>query len=509
MHDGTMNLDAIFRETAKRQPEHAALLGRGAGGDLTYAELDSAIEKAARALALAGIESGDCVGLHWTSGKEYIVQTYALWRLGACVVPIPVELVDEEKRQILREIRIDAVLTNPEGAMFAVPLKEGVAFKLADGAGEESGPILLRIAQTREHPPGFTTINPAFIRFTSGTTGTSKGVVLSHETIFARIQAANEVLKIGPEDSVLWLLSMSYHFAVSIAGYLTLGATIVLPKNHLAEEMLLAAETCHVTIIYGSPTHYAWMASAPELHDLRALRLAISTTAPLEEETGREFFKRFGVPVAQALGLIEIGLPCINTGFAVDRSASVGRPLPAYLLRLDDVGFGDHCKEIYFSGPGSLDAYYDPWQTRDEIMPDGWFRTGDVGEIDEDGCLFLRGRAKDVINVMGMKFFPHEVESVLATHPMVAESCVMAEVDPRLGEMPFAKVVLKPGGVADFTVLANDLIDLCRSRVASYKVPFRIEFVESLVKTPSGKILHRPQPRRQGARPPGGELWTV
>src|SRR5207302_243155 len=163
----------------------------------------------------------------------------------------------------------------------------------------------------------------------------AKGVVLSHETIYDRICAANEALRLGPGDRVVWLLSMAYHFTVSIVGYLTCGAAVVLPADHFAAATLGAARRHGATMIYASPAHR---------------------------------------------------------------------------LRLEDVGQGPGLGEILLAGKGFLDAYYEPWRPRGAVMPDGWFRTGDVGELDADGCLFLRGRVKDMINVLGQKFFPQEVE---------------------------------------------------------------------------------------------------
>src|SRR5262249_56433387 len=115
--------------------------------------------------------------------------------------------------------------------------------------------------------------------------------------------------------------------------------------------------------------------------------------------------------------------------------------LPAYRLRLEDVGLGPNSGEVLLGGPGFLDAYYRPWRPRAEVMPGGWFRTGDVGELDTDGCLWLRGRTKDVISVLGMKFFPQEVEAALSAHPAVAAAWVCAPPDARLGQVPPARVV--------------------------------------------------------------------
>jgi acyl-coenzyme A synthetase/AMP-(fatty) acid ligase len=230
------------------------------------------------------------------------------------------------------------------------------------------------------------------------------------------------------------------------------------------------------------------MASYEAGGPLPHLCLAVSTTTALDGSTPARFQERYRLPLTQALGIIEIGLPFINVDFAADRPEAVGRLLPAYRMRLEDVGLGPNSRELYLSGKGFLDAYYRPWRTREEIMPDSWFRTGDVAEVDADGCVFLRGRTKDVINVMGMKLFPQEVEAVLISHPAVKDACVVASPDSRLGEVPVAKVMLVEGALQ---VAESELLEHCRRQLADYKVPQRIEMVKELWRTASGKVIRR------------------
>jgi long-chain acyl-CoA synthetase len=475
-----MNLYDVFRATALRQPDRPAVLGPGPADALSYAQLDGTIRAAGERLASAGVRAGHCVGLHCPSGVDYIVLTYALWQRGACAVPIPVELAAEEKQTICREIALDFIISREKTAAFTAPFGPGPATELRSGIN------VLPIRSPRTHPAGFGAINAAFLRFTSGTTGTAKGVVLSHETIRERIHAANEVMRVGPEDRVIWLLSMSYHFAVSVVGYLSVGAAVVLLPNHFARAILDAAERHRATVIYGSPAQYEWLAAAEPPATLDGVRLAVSTTTGLSRATAEAFRVRFGLPLTQALGIIEIGLPFINVDFAADRGTAVGRVLPAYQLRMDDVGLGPHEREILLSGPGFLDAYYEPWRPRAEIMPDGWFSTGDVGELDADGCLFLRGRIKDLIDVLGTKFFPQEVEAVLLSHPGVADASVFARRDARLGEVPVARVVSTD---TSNPPSEEELLGFCRARLAGFKVPEQIIFVDALPRTASGKVL--------------------
>ena len=478
----TLNLYERFQQTARRQPDSPAIVGPQAGATVSYQALDEAVQGACRQLEAAGVNAGDCVGLHLKSSLEYIVCTYAIWRRGGCVVPLPIELTDPETAEICGCLALDHAI-----------YQERSGHRLARFCTGKPRELLPRIAvapirRQHEHPRGFAAIHSAFIRFTSGTTGASKGVVLSHQTVSERIAAANDALGIGPRDRVLWVLSMSYHFTVSIVAYLSLGAAIILPANHFAAAVTSAIERQQATLLYASPMHYGLLADYPAGRRLSSLRLAVSSTASLDEQVADRFAQRYGRRISQALGIIEVGLPCIDVNPAPDRPGCVGKVLPAYRWRLEDVGLGPDLKELLLAGRGLLDAYYEPFQTRDEIMAGGWFRTGDIGRFDEEGYLYLHGRCKEVINVMGMKFFPQDVERVLALHPAVEAASVFASSDGRRGEAVRACVVPKSGSGGD---LPARLRRFCQQRLADYKIPREIELVSALPRTASGKILHR------------------
>ncbi len=475
-----MNVDDLFREQAHRQPLHPAILCPKRA-PISYGALDRAIESTAKRLAESGVGGGATVAVHIPSGVDCIVHCYAVWRQGGCVVPIPTELTDNEKSDVGKHIALDFLLSGEGAPEFGRSLQSGSAAKIAHDT------VLMPLTPQRAHPSGYRATNAAFIRFTSGTTGTSKGVVLSHETIFRRISAANDRLELSPADRVIWVLSMSYHFAVSIVGYLSCGSTIILPANHLAAGLIESATRDKGTFLYASPAHYALLASSDEATVHHHLRLAISTAISLDPDVANRFHRRFAIPVSQALGIIEVGLPAINLDFPAERPDAVGRILPAYRVRIDDVGLDSGLGEILLAGPGILDAYYDPWKTRDEILANGWFRTGDIGEIDADGCLFVRGRSKDVINVMGMKFFPQEVEDVLRSHPGVREACVFARRNSQFGELPHARVVVNSAPHPS----KHELLEHCRRRLTDFKLPHDIEFVDQLERTPCGKLLRR------------------
>jgi acyl-CoA synthetase (AMP-forming)/AMP-acid ligase II len=279
---------------------------------------------------------------------------------------------------------------------------------------------------------------------------------------------------------------MSHHFLVTIVLYLSQGATIVMARHILSRPFLEAANRWQGTVLYAAPFHYSMLARDNSGAKLDSVRLAVSTTCGLPHEVAMNFQKRFGLPLSQALGVIELGLVCVNVEEPAARWDSVGRPLPNYAVNIrnpDSEGHG----EVMVSGLGIFDAYTNPWTARDQLMPDGWFATGDIGRMDEQGYLYLAGRKTAVINLAGRKVFPEEIESVLNRHPAVIESRVYGASHPHLGEVVEAEVVLRE------TAETDSLRDFCRHRLSADKVPGTFHVVKQIVKTAvTGKIRRQP-----------------
>lgn len=476
-----LNLAECLFDRAEQQPDHPLILGPDGGRVTSYAEFRREVSQLARQLADAGVTKGANIGLHHRSGRDYIALVYAVWACGACVTPLPLELTAAEKREIFRHIHIDAVIS---GAEIFGQLAECVQSRVS----LTPDVAFARVTAPGEAPPELAEVNAAFIRFTSGTTGDAKGVVLSHESIHARIHAANRALQISEADRVLWLLSMDYHFAVSIVAYLTFGASVILPKNSFGVTLLGAASRHKATLIYGAPIHYNLMTQDDTGAALPSeLRLAIVTTTALSSAAAEAFHARFGQVLNEAYGIIELGLPAINVSNARSKQGSVGKVVPGYELRLDRTDGQDH-GEIMVRGEGMLDAYYSPWRRRDVIMQQcgGWFRTGDLGRLDADGFLYIVGRLKEMISVGGLKFFPAEVESVLEAHPAIRAASVFGTQERQWGATTTAHLVLAEGSTPpDESALRAH----CRQALASYKIPGQFLWVESLTYTASGKKI--------------------
>ncbi len=420
------------------------------------------------------------VGLACGNGVDYIILALGILKAGGCLVPVADELTPTERTEVVERTGLSGLILGKceswrRDQALRFEKTTSAAWVPLDGGG-------------LENEAAFFDLDPAFIRFSSGTTGKSKGIVISHRKLRERIVAANAALQIGPGDRVLWMLPMAHHFAVSIVLYLYHGACTIIGTSHLAAEILETARAARATVIYGAPFHHSLLAADTGGYDWPDLRLAVSTAAPLPVAVATGFRERFGKPLVQGLGIIEIGLPLLNTGGAGDSPTAVGRPLPAFDVELRDeegmpVSVGK-VGELWIKGPGMFDAYLSPWQTVEEVCVDGWFATGDLAETDAAGRVYLRGRRKSVLNVSGMKVFPEEVEQVLERHPAVRRCRVTGASHAVLGTVPVADVILHGG--EDVTV--RELIRWCREVLSIYKAPARIRFVDMLPMTASGKI---------------------
>jgi acyl-CoA synthetase (AMP-forming)/AMP-acid ligase II len=497
-----VNVADFLHATAARQPDLPAVTDMRSGRSLTFGAVAREADRVAAFLRAQGVERGQRIGLLAPNGMAYLPAAFGLLSADACLVPIASNLTPVEAREILDRVDVNGCLVWPEADRF--PRVEARA-RLS--GGECDGFEFRWIQREAEAPAGFRGLNPAFIRFTSGTTAHSKGVVLSHEATAARVAASDRVLGFSEQDRILWVLPLAYHFAVTIVAYVRAGAQVLMCSDAKPRLMVEAIERHRATVLYASPLHFERMANLGPSSALRSLRVALSTSAPIAPSVMERFESAYGIRVGQAYGIIEAGLPCINPGTGDVPAASVGRPVPGYEVAvLSDEGerlSSGAMGEIGLRGDGLFSAYYAPWTTREQISRDGWFLTGDIGVLDASGALHLKGRKKAVIFVAGLKFFPEEVEQCIDQFPGVRESRVFARPHPHLGEIPYAEIAL--GGAA---IDVEALKAHCNTRLSPYKVPLEFRIVDAVPRTPGGKILRRPtegEPGRGASRPAPAE----
>ena len=421
------------------------------------------------------------IGVRFPNGLGYILLAIAVVETGACFVPIPDELTEEERDELIRVTALHAVISIAQGESNDAHAIE-LPYDLGSAKIDPSPPHPCQFPEQE-----FESLQPAFIRFSSGTTAKSKGVVLSHASLLERITAANQGLKIAPGDRVLWVLPMAHHFAVSIILYLYYGATTVLETSHHPDEIYRAAQRSKTNLFYGSPFHFAQLAQCQMAEPLPDLRLAVSTASALSKEIAQAFEDRFILPLTQALGIIELGLPILNAQHASDDPTALGQTLPDYewKINLPNDDLESTVGELMLRGPGMFDAYLSPWQTRAQVTTDGWFATGDLVEEQANHTLIMRGRSKSVINVGGMKIFPEEVEAVLNNHPSIDRCRVFAKEHAMLGSYPAGEYILSSG---EKLLTLRNVREYCESRLSSYKIPMVMMPVKTIDLTASGKV---------------------
>jgi long-chain acyl-CoA synthetase len=338
----------------------------------------------------------------------------------------------------------------------------------------------------------------AVLMFTSGTAGSPKAAVLTHGNLRSNLEQmqAHVGRRQGPDDLTLGVLPLFHIFGLNVVLNLSLyaGSTVLLIERFDPQSALEAVQNHKVTIISGPPTMWAAWANLPGADPtaFESVRLAASGAAKLPVEISQLVEDRFGVILKEGYGLTETSpVVATATGTRAPRG-SIGSILPGIEVRLvdadgDDVLVGDS-GEIWVRGPNVFKGYWnDPDATAQALTPDGWLRTGDIAVVDDDGYLFLVDRAKDIIIVSGFNVYPAEVENVLIEHPAIEACAVVGVSHPYTGEAVKAFVVLRDGVSAE----EDDIIAWCTERLARYKCPDKVMFVDELPKGVGGKVLRR------------------
>ena len=482
-----MNISEILAKSAEMRPEKTAVIDMYAA--VSYSALFSEVVSLSRRLRESGVEPGHGVGIMARNGREFIISAFASLLTGAVILPIHHQIRRNELNEVLETCSIHFVIDDMSGIKPGDGLFSELQIKGANPLRFTQIGSVGSSASYDRKPITESFEDAAFVRFTSGTTGRSKGVVVSHRGIVERTAAANGGLGISHEDVVLCVLPMAFHFLVSTILYLEAGAAIVICPDLLAQSILSQANQHSATFLYASPMHYRLLAADRSGLGFKTLRRAVSTSSSLPSGTSLNFYEKFGIPVSQAYGIIECGIPLMNLENPIGKPSSVGRPLPGYEVsilddRLEQVQDGV-VGQLAFRGPGMFSGYLNPPRHAEDILSEGWFLSGDQALKDGDGDVTIAGRTKSMINVAGNKVFPEEVESVVNRHPDVHVSRASWRPHLQMGEVVHVDVVLKdPSGKID----TEGLMRFCRERLTGYKVPQSIAVVSEINETLSGKI---------------------
>jgi long-chain acyl-CoA synthetase len=509
----------VVREGASARGDHVAIRHRER--ELTYAQLDERSSRLAQALLAVGVRSGSRVAYLDRTAPEIIELLFATSKIGAVTVPLNWRLAPDELATVLNDAHAPVLIA---GAAY-----ESVAAELVSRLA--ATPELIVVGRDYEQrlaahdaadphapsEPGDTVLQ----LYTSGTTGVPKGVLTTHRNLAAAAETS-PYWEFDADSVSLTALPM---FHIGGIGWTFLGlwngATTVLVSEFVPEDVLDVIERQRVTNAVLVPTMLQLLTGVPGAaeHDYSALRSIAYGASPITTPVLKAALRTFDCSLYGIYGLTE------STGGVVQLDPAdhdpggpreyllraAGRPLPWVELRIADPATGDELAagetgEVWLRAPNVTPGYFNrPEETAAAVTADGWLRTGDGGFVDADGFLFLTDRIKDMIVSGGENVYPVEVEEALAQHPDVAEVAVIGVAHERWGETVKALVVARAGSAPT----ADELIAFARERLAGYKLPTSVDFVNELPRTPSGKVLKRELRDRYRGGSAGGEHSLV
>jgi malonyl-CoA/methylmalonyl-CoA synthetase len=488
---------ADWVEIAARDQPQDLFLKTPDGRELTYASLREWSGRFAAALRRRGVAPGDRVAVQVDKSAEAVLLYVACLRMGAVYVPINVTNTPNEVDHFLRDSQPRVAVIRPADRALLEPLAAQAGVGHLESLGTEGEGTLLELAlQSGEDAnlPWRPSANaPAAIVYTSGTTGRSKGAVLSQANLASNAAVLVDTWRFTSRDVLLHGLPL-FHIHGLFAAINTVLASgsslLLLPKFDAA---LALRHMPEVTVFMGVPTHYTRLLQQMELNHetTRGVRLFVSGSAPLLAETHHEFLRRTGHTILERYGMTETLMNTSNPYHGVRKPGSVGLPLRGMSLRVADAATGATLSDagaigvLEVTGPNVFGGYWrDPEKTRGEFTADGWFKTGDLGHVDGDGYVHIVGRAKDLVISGGYNVYPKEVEAELDALSGVLESAVFGVPHPDFGEGVTAAVVPRPAA----RLSEADLISSLQARLARYKVPKRVLFIDELPRNAMGKV---------------------
>ena len=497
-----MNLAEILLESAKNQPDKIALIHKER--QISYKLLNIMTDRLANGLKSLEIGKGNRVALIAPNIPEFVISFFSVLKTGATVIPVNFLFKGEELKYVLKHSQVSTVIIAAPFLPALMKIKEELPDleKIISMGIEPPEGIISYEALIKESDPTPLLCpteddDVAIVLYTSGTTGKLKGAMLTHRNIYHDVKAAKEVSHRGPSDCFLVVIPLFHSFGMTVCMTLGLfcGAKLVLMERFLPKDTLEAIEKHGVTIFLAVPSIYGAML----LHSRKfsedkfeTMELCISGGAPMPEKLLKDFEKRFGAIILEGDGPTECSpVTSFNPVHGVRKVGSVGLPLPGVEMKIFDE---NDCEvpdetigEIVVRGPVVMKGYLNDREATEESMRGGWFHTGDLGKRDSDGYFYILDRKKDLIITGGMNVYPREVEEVLFTHPAVLDVAVTSKPDNLRGEVPQAFIVLKDNA----EVREKEFISFCRKKLAKFKVPREVTFLESLPKSYTGKVLKR------------------
>lgn len=504
-----MNVAKNLERGRRLFPDKLALIFEGQ--KWTYQELDRAANRMANCLQQLGVQKGDRVALLLPNIPEFIFGYLGILKIGGIVVSISVMLKSDELQFILNDCEAKVVVTDTtlvshvvkddlahlKYLLVAADGETSLSLYKGDGKGSEQMLALedLMVAASPEAKAiEMASDDPAAILYTSGTTGFPKGATLSQGNLMSNLYSLLHCYGIKPEDRLLLFLPLFHCFGQNaiLNPALAACATIVLVQRFKPEEVLETVRKEGITMFFGVPTVYIKLLKLNLTEaQLQCIRYYFSAAATLPPTIAGQWQQRYKHYIHEGYGLTETA-PCSTYNHNLKyQPGSVGMPIENVDMKVVDAEDNElppgKRGEIVVRGPNVMLGYWNRQKETEKVLKDGWLHTGDIGYVDEMGYFYIVDRAKDMINMSGFNVYPTEVERILYQHPAVHEAAVYGLPHSEKGEQVCANIKLHNGAA----VKPEDLQEFCRQRMATYKVPQVIKFVDSLPKNPTGKILKR------------------
>ncbi len=506
-----MQLGELVARAAAQFPDKPAILFKDQ--KISYSELNARVNRVANGLAALGVKPGDRVALYIHNLPQFVEAFYGVQVCGATAIPMNVMYKAGEIEYIMNDAGVKAIITlapfypNVQAIRDQVPSLEHA---IVLGAEPLPGAMLWHQAfagqSDQATPAAGDEEDVAVILYTSGTTGRPKGAMLTHKNLIVNIEQTSQLPRLKfDENDIVWIglpLFHSYALSVGMNAAIYHGGTLDIMERFDPTASLEMFQKDKVTILLAAPPMYvAWVNHpAASSYDLSSIRAASSGAAALPVAVLERFKQLTGVDIMEGYGLTETApVATTNAAGPVTKPGSIGPALPWMEIKIVDDNDNEvpvgQIGELVCRGPNVMKGYFNKPEANAEAFRNGWFHTGDMARVDEDGYYYIEDRKKDMILVSGFNVYPREVEEFLYRHPKIADAAVVQAPDEYQGESVMAFVVLKQGE----TATEQEIIDYCRDGIAVFKCPRRVEFRAELPKNMTGKVLRR-ELREEAAR---------
>ena len=487
------NLYELFESRFPADRSQPLLLLAG-GGIVTYAEAEEGAARYASLLAGLGLAPGDRVAVQVEKSPEALLLYLGCLRAGLAYLPLNSAYQEGEVGYFLENAEPGAVVAQPRSLPWLEPLAQRLGIRHLHSLDDEGRGTIADAA--RQAPTRFKTVaraadDLAAILYTSGTTGRSKGAMITHRNLASNAEVLHRAWGFVPGDVLVHMLPLFHVHGLFVASHCTLMNGGAMRFHAKFDAKRAIEDFARSTVFMGVPTFYTRLLAEPGLtrESTARIRLFVSGSAPLLAETHLEFEERTGQVILERYGMTETGMLTSNPLKGERRAGSVGFALPGTGVRVVDdddapIAAGEN-GHVQVRGPNVFAGYWRmPERNREEFTPDGWFRTGDMGSLSADGYLTIAGRSKDLIITGGYNVYPKEIELAIDALPGVRESAVVGVPHPDFGEAVMAVVVPEPGS----RPTEGAIVAALKASLANFKVPKRIHVVEELPRNAMGKV---------------------